>query len=92
VEFLFDDDAFANDLSLLFAQIACGEAFSVALSDQGKIYTTGSSEYGQLGNGETGEYFVTASKLAFANEKVFTLRDKFVEQDPDYESSSCATR
>ena len=59
----------------------------MALSDQGQIYTTGSSEYGQLGNGETGEYFVTASKLAFANCNVFTLRNQFVERDPTQESS-----
>eukprot|EP00797_Seminavis_robusta_P011653 Sro188_g081280.2 (616) ;mRNA; f:74842-77090 len=69
------------------AQIACGEQFSVALSEEGKIYTTGSSEYGQLGNGETGEYFVTASKLAFANCNVFTLRDTFMERDPAEESA-----
>uniref|UniRef100_A0A7S1GNS8 Uncharacterized protein n=1 Tax=Cyclophora tenuis TaxID=216820 RepID=A0A7S1GNS8_CYCTE len=41
------------------------------------MYTTGSSEFGQLGNGETGEYFVTASKLAFANEKSFVRRTTF---------------
>lgn len=70
------------------AQIACGEFFSVALSDQGQIYTTGSSEYGQLGNGETGEYFVTASKLAFANCNVFTVRTQFMERDPGQEFSS----
>lgn len=69
-------------------QIACGEQFSVALSDQGQIYTTGSSEYGQLGNGETGEFFVTASKLAFANCNVFTLRNQFMERDPTQEFSS----
>lgn len=57
----------------------------MALSDQGQLYTTGSSEFGQLGNGETGEYFVTANKLAFANETVFTLRNRFMEADPAQE-------
>ena len=66
-------------------QIACGEHFSVALSDQGQIYTTGSSMYGQLGNGETGEYFVTASKLDYANCNIFTLRNQFMERDPAQE-------
>ena len=41
------------------------------------MYTTGSSEFGQLGNGETGEYFVTASKIAFANETAFVKRTVF---------------
>jgi len=65
------------DPGLEIVQIACGEAFSVALSSDGHIYTTGSSEYGQLGNGETGEYFVTANKLAFSNCNVFTKRNTF---------------
>ena len=33
-----------------------------------------SSQYGQLGNGETGEYFITANKLAFSNCAVWTRR------------------
>lgn len=57
--------------------IACGEDFTVALDEEGKLYSTGSSEYGQLGNGETGEYFITANKLAFANCLKFTLRTTF---------------
>jgi hypothetical protein len=51
------------DESPNFCKIACGEDFSVALDDQGIMYTTGSSEFGQLGNGETGEYFVAANKV-----------------------------
>jgi len=62
------------DGDVTIVQVACGEAFSVALSAEGDIYTTGSSEFGQLGNGETGEYFVTASKLAFANCQLFVKR------------------
>jgi alpha-tubulin suppressor-like RCC1 family protein len=41
------------------------------------VYTTGSSEYGQLGNGETGQYFISANKLGFANCNVFTRRTTF---------------
>jgi hypothetical protein len=52
-----------SDGSLKFCKIACGEDFSIALDDQGVMYTTGSSEFGQLGNGETGEYFVAANKV-----------------------------
>lgn len=58
-------------------QITAGEDFTVVLGTDGVMYTTGSSEYGQLGNGETGEYFVTASKLAFANCQVLTPRTTF---------------
>jgi alpha-tubulin suppressor-like RCC1 family protein len=58
-------------------QISAGEQLSVFLSDQGDLYTTGSSEFGQLGNGETGEYIQTAGKSAFANCNVFTLRSTF---------------
>lgn len=72
-----------SSASLVFRRIACGEDFSVALSDEGIIYTTGSSEFGQLANGETGEYFVSANKLAFANSFGFKEQIIFHENDPD---------
>ncbi|KAL3944021.1 MAG: hypothetical protein SGBAC_001889 [Bacillariaceae sp.] len=56
-----------NKGDVKFARIACGEDFSVALDEEGILYTAGSSEFGQLANGETGEYFVSANKLAYAN-------------------------
>ena len=62
-----------------FAKLACGEDFSCALSTEGDLYTTGSSEFGQLGTGETGEYFISANKLAFANAYAFEKRTRFVE-------------
>lgn len=66
-----------NDDDLDIAQISCGEDFSVLLTTDGYVYTTGSSEFGQLGNGETGEYFVSANKLAFSNCNLFTKRTTF---------------
>lgn len=57
--------------------VACGEDFSIALDTDGYMYSAGSSEYGQLGNGETGQYFVAANKLAFANAQSFTKRTTF---------------
>lgn len=66
----------------VFCKIACGEDFSLALDEQGILYSTGSSEYGQLGNGETGEYFVSANKLAFANAYGFEARLIFHHTDP----------
>jgi Regulator of chromosome condensation (RCC1) repeat len=67
---------------IVFVKIACGEDFSLALDDKGILYSTGSSEYGQLGNGETGEYFVTANKLAYANAYGFAPRLIYHHTDP----------
>jgi alpha-tubulin suppressor-like RCC1 family protein len=70
----------SNNLLLshcLCIQVACGEDFSVALCDEGYMYTTGSSEFGQLANGATGEHFITANKIAFANETSFSKRTTF---------------
>jgi hypothetical protein len=50
-----------------FVRIACGEDFSVAVDNHGVMYTTGSSEFGQLANGETGEHFVSANKVRFCS-------------------------
>ena len=58
-------------------QVACGEDFSVALSSEGHVYTTGSAEFGQLGNGQTGESLIAANKIVFANCNVFTRRSTF---------------
>lgn len=49
----------------------------MAISTAGHLYSCGSSQYGQLGNGETGEYFITANKLAFANCNAFERRSTF---------------
>ncbi|VEU40605.1 unnamed protein product [Pseudo-nitzschia multistriata] len=75
-----------------FVRIACGEDFSVALSEKGIMYTTGSGEFGQLANGETGEHFVSANKLAFANSFGFSERTVFVENDPTDGSSGDLNR
>ncbi|KAJ7132156.1 RCC1/BLIP-II [Mycena epipterygia] len=42
-----------------------GITFSAVLTDSGKVYTFGSGEKGQLGNGKTGERIITGNKLAF---------------------------
>ncbi|GMH87521.1 hypothetical protein TL16_g10880, partial [Triparma laevis f. inornata] len=72
-----------NKVSKLM-KVACGENFTVALNEEGIVFTTGLSEFGQLGNGETGEYFVTASKLAFTNESKLTQRRNFVRRDLNF--------
>eukprot|EP00980_Cylindrotheca_fusiformis_P007387 scaffold1525_cov142-Cylindrotheca_fusiformis.AAC.187 len=68
---------------LKFARIACGEDFSVALDDEGILYTTGSSEFGQLANGETGEYFIAANKLGFSNGYGFAPQTIFHQSAKD---------
>ncbi|KAH8826035.1 regulator of chromosome condensation 1/beta-lactamase-inhibitor protein II [Flagelloscypha sp. PMI_526] len=42
-----------------------GITFSGVLTDDGEVYTFGSGEYGQLGNGRTGEYIVSSGKTGF---------------------------
>ncbi|KAF8196812.1 regulator of chromosome condensation 1/beta-lactamase-inhibitor protein II [Mycena galopus ATCC 62051] len=42
-----------------------GISFSAVLTDSGKVFTFGSGEKGQLGNGKTGERIITGNKLAF---------------------------
>lgn len=63
-------------------QAACGENFSVLLDENGIMYSAGLSEFGQLGNGETGEYFIAANKLGFANSLRFERRSRFVHKPP----------
>lgn len=66
-----------------FSRIACGEDFSVALDEEGILYTAGSSEYGQLANGETGEYFIAANKLGFTNGYGFAPQTIFHQSAKD---------
>lgn len=53
------------------------------MTDQGHLYSCGLSEFGQLGNGETGEYFISANKLAFANATKLERRTLFVQSAMD---------
>lgn len=64
-----------------FVRVACGENFTAALDDEGKLWTTGSAEYGCIGSGSTGEHFVQANKMAFADANRFELRTTFVVKD-----------
>jgi alpha-tubulin suppressor-like RCC1 family protein len=53
----------------------------MALDSNGYLYSAGCSQYGQLGNGETGEHFITANKLAFANCTSLKRRSTFCQED-----------
>ncbi len=69
--------------SVKIVQASCGENISALISSTGQLYTTGSSEFGQLGNGETGEYIISAGKLGFANCSKFIRRSVFVQSEGD---------
>lgn len=47
------------------------------------MYTAGSSEWGQVGNGETGEYIIAAGRLGFSNCYKFVRRNAFVQSETD---------
>ncbi|KAG8936417.1 hypothetical protein FRC03_001989 [Tulasnella sp. 419] len=46
-------------------QVGAGVTFSLVLTESGKLYSFGSGEKGQLGNGRTGEHIATGNKTAF---------------------------
>ncbi len=50
------------------------------------MYSAGLAEFGQLGNGETGEYFIAANKIGFANSSKFERRSVFVHKS-DYDDA-----
>ncbi|KAI5980788.1 regulator of chromosome condensation 1/beta-lactamase-inhibitor protein II [Pisolithus albus] len=44
---------------------AAGISFSILLTENGKVFSFGSGEKGQLGNGRTGEHITTGNKTGF---------------------------
>jgi len=81
----YDDDD-ANSDQVKIVQASCGDQFSVILTDRGHLYTCGLAEFGQLGNGETGEHFIAGNKLVFANAMKFERRSIFVQSHEDAEA------
>jgi len=79
-QLLGDDD---DDVNIKIVQVSCGEEVSALLCSSGHLYTTGSSEFGLLGNGETGEYIITAGRLGYANCAKFMRRSIFVQSEAD---------
>lgn len=49
-------------------RVSAGLTFSLFLTTSGKVYACGSMEKGQLGNGRTGEHFISSNRMAFAEE------------------------
>lgn len=77
------DDETESGGHVKIVQVSCGENISALLSSTGHLYTTGSSEFGQVGNGETGEYIVTAGRVGFSNCAKFMRRSIFVQSEAD---------
>ncbi|KIK55454.1 hypothetical protein GYMLUDRAFT_76531 [Collybiopsis luxurians FD-317 M1] len=56
---------FGSDGSEQAAKVSAGITFSLVLTKSGKVFSFGSGEKGQLGNGSTGERITTGNKVAF---------------------------
>lgn len=54
-----------RDPEAKIVQATAGHTFSLFLTSTGQVYASGSSEFGQLGNGKTGERLVKAGKIAY---------------------------
>eukprot|EP00986_Skeletonema_menzelii_P009111 scaffold4057_cov155-Skeletonema_menzelii.AAC.1 len=80
-----------GEVNVKIVQVACGEEVSALLCSSGHLYTTGSSEYGLLGNGETGEYIITAGRLGYANCAKFMRRSIFVQSEADATAAAGGT-
>jgi len=80
-----------DDVNVKIVQVTCGEEVSALLCSSGHLYTTGSSEHGLLGNGETGEYIITAGRLGYANCAKFTRRTIFVQSEADATAAAGGT-
>eukprot|EP00577_Skeletonema_sp_RCC1716_P007921 CAMPEP_0113388110 /NCGR_PEP_ID=MMETSP0013_2-20120614/8907_1 /TAXON_ID=2843 ORGANISM="Skeletonema costatum, Strain 1716" /NCGR_SAMPLE_ID=MMETSP0013_2 /ASSEMBLY_ACC=CAM_ASM_000158 /LENGTH=610 /DNA_ID=CAMNT_0000271075 /DNA_START=210 /DNA_END=2042 /DNA_ORIENTATION=+ /assembly_acc=CAM_ASM_000158 len=80
-----------DDVNVKIVQVSCGEEVSALLCSSGHLYTTGSSEHGLLGNGETGEYIITAGRLGYANCAKFTRRSIFVQSEADATAAAGGT-
>ncbi|EAT33913.1 AAEL013820-PA [Aedes aegypti] len=51
-------------------KVACGAEFSMILDINGRLYSFGLPEHGQLGHNTDGKYFITANRLAYHYETV----------------------
>lgn len=51
-------------------KMACGAEFSMIVDDDGKLYSFGHPEHGQLGHNSEGKYFTSGNKYAFHCEYV----------------------
>ncbi|KAJ3767182.1 regulator of chromosome condensation 1/beta-lactamase-inhibitor protein II [Lentinula raphanica] len=56
---------FHQDGSEHAIKVSAGVSFSLVLTETGKVFSFGSGEKGQLGNGSTGERITTGNKVAF---------------------------
>lgn len=61
-------------------KMACGAEFSMIVDIEGKLYSFGHPEHGQLGHNSEGKYFTSGNKYAFhceyAPRRIFTFIEK----------------
>jgi alpha-tubulin suppressor-like RCC1 family protein len=69
-------------------KVACGNDFSMVLNEHGDLFAFGHPDKGCLGNGTTGEYFITASKLTYHFEFSPIKVNGWCDKDPDSLDSS----
>ena len=80
---LSDSDAYVNQNTARpkFVMVACGEDSTVGVTDEGKLYSWGSNDYGQLGiSDQTAEMLKTPAGIYFRSVPYFisSLRHVFV--------------
>ncbi|KIJ65345.1 hypothetical protein HYDPIDRAFT_88099 [Hydnomerulius pinastri MD-312] len=59
------DGPFIDGERRRIVKAAAGVTFSIVLTEDGKVFSFGSGEKGQLGNGRTGEHIITGNKTAY---------------------------
>lgn len=64
-------------------KIACGAEFSMIVDIEGKLYSFGHPEHGQLGHNSEGKYFTSGNKYAFHCEYAPRRITTFIEKSRD---------
>ncbi|KAH0836905.1 regulator of chromosome condensation 1/beta-lactamase-inhibitor protein II [Lanmaoa asiatica] len=59
------DGPYVNGERQRVVKAGAGITFSIVLTEDGKVFSFGSGEKGQLGNGRTGEHITTGNKTAY---------------------------
>lgn len=70
-------------------KIACGAEFSMIVDEDGKLYSFGHPEHGQLGHNSEGKYFTSGNKYAFHCEYAPRRVVTFIEKSRDGHVSHC---
>merc|ERR1712224_504803 len=72
-----------RDFEGKITKVACGAEFSMILNEHGQLFAFGHPDFGCLGNGEDGKYFISASKLSYRFEYAPIKVSGYLDKDPD---------